>query len=45
MPPVTVSPVIKPLFDEMNNLELETMSSANTVEVAPEVEPVITSPY
>jgi len=29
----------------MNNLELETMSSAKTVDVAPDVEPVIVSPF
>ena len=29
----------------MNNLELETISSAKTVDVAPDVEPVITSPF
>ena len=29
----------------MNNLELETMSSAKTVDVAPDVEPVIISPF
>ena len=43
--PVTVSPVIKPLFADTNNLELETMSSAKTVDVAPDVEPVIVSPF
>ena len=43
--PVTVSPVIKPLFADMNNLELETMSSARIVDVAPDVEPVIISPF
>ena len=43
--PVTVSPVMKPLFAVMNNLELETISSAKTVDVAPDVEPVITSPF
>ena len=43
--PVTVSPVIQPLFAEMNNLSFAIVSSANTVEVAPEVEPVIVSPF
>ena len=43
--PVTVSPVIKPLFADMNNLELETISSARIVDVAPDVEPVIISPF
>ena len=43
--PVTVSPVIQPLFAEMNNLSFAIVSSANTVEVAPEVEPVMVSPF
>ena len=43
--PVTVSPVIQPLFAEINNLEFDIKSSARTVEVAPEVEPVMTSPF
>ena len=45
MEPVTVSPVIQPLCAETNNLELDTMSSAKTVEVAPDVDPVMTSPF
>ncbi len=43
--PVTVSPVIQPLFAEMNNLSFAIVSSAKTVEVAPDVEPVIVSPF
>ena len=43
--PVTVSPVIQPLFAEMNNLSFAIVSSAKTVEVAPEVEPVIVSSF
>ena len=43
--PVTVSPVIQPLFAEMNNLSFAIVSSANTVEVAPDVDPVIVSPF
>ena len=43
MPPVTVSPVIKALFAEINNLEFTFSSSAKTVAIAPDVEPVITS--
>ena len=45
MEPVTVSPVIQPLCAETNNLELDTVSSAKTVEVAPDVDPVMTSPF
>ena len=45
MEPVTVSPVIQPLCDETNNLELDIVSSAKTVEVAPDVDPVMTSPF
>ena len=43
--PVTVSPVIQPLFDDMNNLLFAIISSDKTVEVAPEVEPVMISPF
>jgi hypothetical protein len=43
VPPVTVSPVIHALLEEMNNLSLASVSSARTVEVAPDVEPVIVS--
>ena len=43
--PVTVSPVIQPLFAEMNNLSFAIVSSAKTVDVAPDVEPVIVSPF
>ena len=35
--PVTVSPVIQPLFADMNNLSFAIVSSANTVDVAPDV--------
>ena len=45
MEPVTVSPVIQPLCAETNNLELDIVSSAKTVEVAPDVDPVTTSPF
>ena len=45
MEPVTVSPVIQPLCAETNNLELDIVSSAKTVEVAPDVDPVMTSPF
>ena len=45
MEPVTISPVIQPLCAETNNLELDMVSSAKTVEVAPDVEPVMTSPF
>ena len=41
--PVIVSPVIQALFAEMNSLSLASVSSARTVEVAPDVEPVIVS--
>ena len=43
VPPVTISPVIHALLAETNNRELVVISSARTVEVAPDVEPVITS--
>ena len=39
--PVTVSPVIQPLFAEINNLSFAIVSSAKTVDVAPDVEPVM----
>ena len=45
VPPVTVSPVIQALFAETNNRELAVISSARTVDVAPDVEPVITSSF
>ncbi len=43
--PVTISPVIHPLFAEINNFEFNTISSARTVDVAPDVEPVMISPF
>ena len=43
VPPVTVSPVMKALFAEMNSLEFSLWSSARTVAVAPDVAPVIVS--
>ena len=42
--PVTISPVAKALFAEINKRELFAISSVSTVAVALEVEPVITSP-
>ena len=43
VPPVTVSPVMKALFAEMNSLEFSLWSSASTVAVAPDVAPVMVS--
>ena len=43
--PVTVSPVIHALLAEMNNLVLLVLSSARTVDVAPDDDPVRTSSF
>ena len=43
--PVTSSPVIQPLFAEINNLSFIIVSSAKIVDVAPYTEPVMISPF